>query len=37
MLATTNGTVWLLPTPRGRAGFFFDEWSSEGDVWSKYK
>ena len=36
MLATTNGDVWLLSTPRNRSGFFFDEWSTEGNAWSKF-
>ncbi len=37
MLATTNGTVWLLSTPRNRNGFFYDEWSTEGNSWTKFK
>jgi hypothetical protein len=36
MLATTNGALWLLSTPRGRKGFFWDEYSSKGDSWSKF-
>jgi len=26
MLAATDGDLWLLSTPRGRAGFFYEEW-----------
>ena len=37
MLATTNGPVWLLSTPRNRSGFFYDEWSSAGEAWSKFR
>ncbi len=36
MLATTNGAIWLLSTPRGRRGVFYDEWTSQGDTWAKF-
>ena len=36
MLATTNGALWLLSTPRGRQGFFHQEWISKDDVWAKF-
>ena len=36
MLATTNGGLWILSTPRGRQGFFWDAWSSKGDAWTKF-
>ena len=36
MLATTNGSIWLLSTPRGSVGFFYDEWSSVSDLWAKF-
>ena len=26
MLAATDGDMWLLSTPRGRKGFFYEEW-----------
>ncbi|MBY0502548.1 MAG: terminase family protein [Bryobacteraceae bacterium] len=29
MLATTEGDLWLLSTPRGRGGFFYEEWMSQ--------
>ena len=33
MLATTNGQLILLSTPRGRTGFFYEAWESTG--WEK--
>ena len=36
MLATTNGSIWLLSTPNGRSGFFYDEWSSTDTTWTKF-
>ena len=32
-LATTNGAIWLLSTPQGRRGFFYDSW--ESNSWTK--
>ena len=29
MLATTKGDLWLLSTPHGRAGFFYEEWMAK--------
>ena len=37
MLATTNGAIWLLSTPRNRTGFFFDEFSGDSLKWSKFR
>jgi hypothetical protein len=31
MLATTDGSLWLMSTPRGRRGFFYREWMHGGD------
>jgi len=36
MLATTNGTIWLLSTPRNRTGFFYDVWSAAEESWTKF-
>ena len=36
MLATTDGGLWVLSTPRGRQGFFWDAWSSKDDAWTKF-
>ncbi|MEO7652115.1 MAG: terminase family protein [Bryobacteraceae bacterium] len=33
-LATTNGDLWLMSTPNGRAGFFWKEWSEGGPEWT---
>ena len=33
MLATTDGDLCLLSTPRGRSGFFFDTWEYGGPDW----
>lgn len=30
-LATTSGRLWLLSTPNGQAGFFYDEWHDPAD------
>jgi len=29
MLAATQGDLWLLSTPHGRAGFFYEEWTAK--------
>ena len=29
MLAATNGNLWLLSTPQGPRGFFYDEWAAK--------
>jgi hypothetical protein len=34
-LATTNGAIWLLSTPQGRRGFFYDSW--ESNSWTKFE
>ncbi len=33
MLATTNGDLWLLSTPCGKRGFFYEEWEYGGPAW----
>jgi terminase large subunit-like protein len=33
MLATTNGDLWLLSTPCGKRGFFYEEWQHGGAAW----
>ena len=35
MLATTNGALWLLSTPYGKQGFFYNEWARGGDRWER--
>ena len=29
MLAATDGALWILSTPRGRKGFFYEEWMAK--------
>jgi hypothetical protein len=33
MLAVSDGDLWLMSTPYGKRGFFWNEWSGGGDVW----
>ncbi len=33
MLAATNGELWLMSTPNGKQGFFYDEWSNGTEPW----
>ena len=36
MLAVTQGDLWLLSTPTGRSGFFYQEWTTKkGHPWLK--
>ena len=35
MLATTDGDLWLLSTPRGKCGFFWEEWANGGPEWTR--
>lgn len=35
MLATSDGDLWLLSTPRGKSGFFWNEWSNGGPGWTR--
>jgi phage FluMu gp28-like protein len=30
MLAVSGGTLWLMSTPRGKRGFFYETWQEEG-------
>lgn len=33
MLAVSNGDLWLLSTPWGKSGFFYEAWEHGGDEW----
>jgi hypothetical protein len=33
MLATTDGSLWLMSTPFGKRGFFYQEWAHGGEGW----
>ena len=35
MLATTNGRCVAMTTPRGRRGWFYDEWTQGGASWHR--
>ena len=36
MLATCDGPLWLMSTPRGKRGFFWEAWSgSTGEPWTR--
>jgi hypothetical protein len=35
MLATTDGDVWMMSTPWGQRGFFWEEWAKGGPEWFK--
>ncbi len=36
MIATNaDAAVWLMSTPNGRQGFFYDEWQSGGPAWTR--
>jgi hypothetical protein len=38
MLAVSRGSIWLLSTPKGKRGFFYEEWASpESEGWVKIK
>src|SRR5438552_7301881 len=35
MLAVRNGDLWLMSTPNGARGFFYQEWTHGDDRWHK--
>ena len=35
MLAVKNGDVWLMSTPNGKRGFFYEKWAYGGDRWTR--
>src|SRR6202521_3205963 len=34
-LAATNGDLWLMSTPFGKRGFFWEEWEHGGEEWER--
>ena len=34
-LAVANGDLWLMSTPCGKRGFFWEEWEHGGDEWER--
>ena len=37
MLAVSGGTVWLISTPHGRRGFFWETWENGGRAWERVR
>jgi hypothetical protein len=35
MLAVGDGDLWMMSTPRGQRGFFYDTWNAGGDEWHR--
>jgi hypothetical protein len=35
MLAVGDGDLWLMSTPYGRRGFFWEEWANGGAEWTR--
>ena len=35
LLGTTNGDIWLISTPNGKRGFFWEFWTGDGP-WTRY-
>jgi hypothetical protein len=33
MLAVSGGALWLMSTPNGQSGFFYNEWHSTESTW----
>ena len=36
-LAVGNGDLWLMSTPWGKRGFFYEAWANGGDEWTRVK
>lgn len=37
MLAVSDGALWLMSTPHGKAGFFHEEWEHGGPGWERVR
>ena len=37
MLAVSDGALWLMSTPWGKRGFFYEEWANGGPQWERVK
>jgi hypothetical protein len=35
MLAVSDGALWLMSTPHGKRGFFYDTWEKGGEEWER--
>jgi len=36
-LAVADGDLWLMSTPFGKRGFFYEEWEDGGPRWTRFK
>ena len=36
-LAVADGDLWLMSTPFGKRGFFYEEWENGGPRWTRFK
>jgi hypothetical protein len=34
-LAVADGDLWLMSTPNGKRGFFWEEWNAGGETWER--
>jgi Terminase large subunit, T4likevirus-type, N-terminal len=37
MLAVGNGDLWIMSTPHGKRGFFYEVWANGGPEWKKVR
>jgi hypothetical protein len=37
MLVVSDGTLWLMSTPAGQRGFFYETWTSGGPKWERFR
>jgi hypothetical protein len=37
MLAVSDGALWLMSTPLGKRGFFYDAWMRTGADWQRFR
>jgi phage FluMu gp28-like protein len=37
MVAVSGGTLWLMSTPRGKRGFFYETWQEGGPDWERVR
>src|ERR1035437_4421723 len=37
MLAVSDGTMWLMSTPMGKRGFFYETWANGGPEWERFE
>jgi phage FluMu gp28-like protein len=37
MLAVSGGTLWMMSTPHGKRGFFYNVWANGGEEWERVR